>query len=358
MLRLLVSRYDLSRAEVEELLAGEAPLRARQLWRAMYAELGDPAQATALPRTLRDRIAASSEFAPALGELAERHDDAGSTVKWLWRLHDGAVIETVLMLYERRATVCVSSQAGCAMGCSFCATGQAGFRRQLSRGEIVEQVVRAASYAKTRASRRLSNVVFMGMGEPLANFAATSSAAATITSELGISARSVTISTVGIVPGMKRLAQEAKPYTLAISLHSTDEATRTRLIPQNRIYGIEAIVAAAENWSALTGRRVSLEWACMRGVNDSAGETAGLIRLARRLGAHVNLIPLNPTPGWPAQGSTRAEVAALAARLREAGVAVSVRDNRGTAIAAACGQLAGEQVMRLDLARTATAVQA
>lgn len=337
----LVSRYDLAEADIAAKLPGQPAFRARQIWDAMYRGLADPAGLSSLPLSLRGEIASSADFGPGLEEVRRLEDDGGSTVKWLWRLKDGAVIETVLMLYPRRATVCVSSQAGCAMACRFCATGQAGFLRHLSRGEIVEQVVRAASYAKDHSAQRLSNVVFMGMGEPLANYRSTSAAAGTISAELGISPRRITISTVGIVPGIRRLISEAKPYTLAISLHSLDNDTRTELIPQNRIYGIDAIAEAAKDWTKATGRRVSLEWACMKGVNDRPEDAGQLARFARELRGHINLIPLNPTPGWPATGSSPQEVAGFAQRLLDAGASVTVRDNRGTSIAGACGQLAG-----------------
>jgi 23S rRNA (adenine2503-C2)-methyltransferase len=249
------------------------------------------------------------------------------------------------MLYPERATVCVSSQAGCAMGCGFCATGQAGFTRHLTTGEIVEQVVRAARRARD-GGRRVSNVVFMGMGEPLANEPAVWAAVERLHDDLGLSARHLTVSTVGIVPGIKRLAARGLPVTLAVSLHAANDALRDELVPINRRYPLDELVEACADFVAVKGRRLSFEWALIDGVNDRPADAAELAALCRRLrpAAHVNLIPLNPTPGWPTTGTPPDRVAAFRDRLRALGINATVRRNRGTDIDAACGQLAATAV--------------
>ncbi len=262
--------------------------------------------------------------------------DDGETVKWLWRLHDGHHIETVLMHYDDRTTVCVSSQAGCAMACGFCATGQGGFDRHLSVGEIVEQVVRAR---RTSAPRRVSNIVFMGMGEPFANYDRTWAAVERINTDLGIGARHITISTVGIVPGIDRLAEEALPVNLAVSLHAANDELRDHLVPINRRYPLGALEAACGRYLDAKNRRLSFEWALIDGVNDGSRDAEELAAMARRLRAHINLIPLNPTPGYPTRGTPLAGVYAFRDHLVERGANATVRRTRGTEIDAACGQL-------------------
>ena len=331
----MTSRYDADADAVAGLLADHPPYRARQVWDGLYRRLVDPADMTDLPRALRQRL--HDALPPALTPAAETESDQGDTVKWLWRLGDGAGIETVLMRYADRATVCVSSQAGCAMRCGFCATGQAGFERDLTPGEIVEQVVRAARRARPR---RLSNVVFMGMGEPLANLDAVGSAIRRLHDDLGLSARHLTVSTIGVVPGIDRLARYELPVTLAVSLHAANDALRDRLVPLNRRYPLADLAAACARYVAATGRRLSFEWALIDATNDRPADAEELAELARPLRAHVNLIPLNPTPGYATPGTPPAGVAAFCRRLRSLGVATTVRRNRGTGIDAACGQLA------------------
>jgi 23S rRNA (adenine2503-C2)-methyltransferase len=275
---------------------------------------------------------------PALHLVTEAVSDGGRTVKWLWALSDGARVETVLMRYADRATVCVSSQAGCAMGCTFCATGQAGFSRHLTSGEIVEQVVAARRAA---APDRVTNVVFMGMGEPLANYDRVWAAVVRLHDDLGLSARHLTLSTVGVVPGIRRLAQESLPVNLAVSLHAAHDDLRNQLIPLNRRYPLALLIEACRQYRAVKGRRLSFEWALITGVNDRPGDAIELADLARPLAAHVNLIPLNPTPGYPVQGSAPGKVRAFRDQLVALGVNATVRRNRGTDIDAACGQLAG-----------------
>ena len=316
----------------------EAPYRASQVWHGLYTEGRDLTEMTALPRQSRERLAALERFRPALVSAHESCGDAGETVKWLWTLHDGAQIETVLMHYEERSTVCISSQAGCAMACGFCATGQAGFERQLSTGEIVEQVIRARR-AAADAGRRLSNVVFMGMGEPLANYAAVWRSVERLHAELGLSARHLTISTVGIVPGIRRLAAEDLPVNLAVSLHAANDTLRDELVPINRTYPLDALIDACRDYLDTKGRRLSFEWALIADRNDRVSDARELAEIARALGAHVNLIPLNPTPGYLAQGPSAQGVRSFRDQLVALGVNATIRRNRGTAIDAACGQL-------------------
>ena len=342
------TRYDITRSGLADLLEGEPGYRVDQVWRALHAELRDPSEMTTVPKVLRARLAA--ELPPALDQIAESVSDTGTTVKWLWGLEGGARVETVLMLYPDRATVCVSSQAGCAMACGFCATGQAGFERQLTSGEIVEQVARASRRARD-TGRRVSNVVFMGMGEPFANYDRTWQAVERLHDDMGLSARHLTISTVGITPGIRRLATERLPINLAVSLHAANDTLRNELVPINRRYPLDDVVAACHVWIAANNRRLSFEWALIDGVNDRRSDAGELAALARPLRAHVNLIPLNPTPGWPTPGTPRAGVIAFRDRLRELGVNATVRANRGTDIDAACGQLAaavtsGDRVSR------------
>lgn len=341
--------YDLSRQEIESLLEGQPAYRIRQVWRGLYTQGRMPGEMTELPAPLRSQLA--TELTPGLREESRRRSEDGNTTKWLWRLADGGAVETVLMRYPDRSTVCVSSQAGCAMGCSFCATGQGGFFRQLSTGEIVEQVVVARREA---LPGRLSNVVFMGMGEPLANYANVYSALERIHGELGLSARHLTVSTVGVVPGIRRLGREPLPVNLAVSLHAANDALRDSLVPLNRRYPIAALMDACSDYCAMKTRRLSFEWAMIDDVNDHASDARELASLARPLSAHVNLIPLNPTPGYPLRGSSAGRVAEFRDWLVELGVNATIRRNRGDDIAAACGQLAASE-RRPGSGTTATA---
>ncbi|MGH8988783.1 MAG: 23S rRNA (adenine(2503)-C(2))-methyltransferase RlmN [Acidimicrobiales bacterium] len=329
------SAYDLSREELAALLPGEPAYRAHQVWDGLYRRALRPSEMTDLPHALRERL--DSELPAALREAARSVGDGGDTVKWLWDLHDGRRVETVLMSYPDRVTVCVSTQAGCAMACEFCATGQMGFERHLTSGEIVEQVVAAI---RASAPRRVSNVVFMGMGEPLANYERTWAAVERIHGDLGISARRLTLSTVGLVPGIRRLAAESLPVNLAVSLHAANDTLRDRLVPMNRRYPLSELAAACADYVEASGRRLSVEWALIDSTNDRPSDMDELARFVRPLGAHVNLIPLNPTPGFPVRGSSAQRVAAACAQLERLGVNVTVRATRGTEIDAACGQLA------------------
>jgi 23S rRNA (adenine2503-C2)-methyltransferase len=336
--------YDLSRDQLATLLAAEPAYRVRQVWDGLHRRALRPGEMTDLPLGLRQRL--TGALTPALTEVERREADAGTTVKWAWSLSDGAVVETVLMAYTDRVTACVSTQAGCAMGCTFCATGQAGYRRHLAAGEIVEQVVAAVREARPR---RLSNVVFMGMGEPLANYDRTWAAVERIHGDLGISARRLTLSTVGLVPGIRRLAGEALPVGLAVSLHAARDDLRDRLVPVNRRYPLAELAQACSWYVEASGRRLSVEWALIDGVNDGPGDAQELARFVRPLGAHVNLIPLNPTPGYPVRGTPPHRVAGFREELLARSVNVTVRATRGVEIDAACGQLAAPGRGRIDV---------
>ena len=333
-------RYELTRDDLAALpaLEGQPAYRVAQLWDGLWHHGTDPADISTLPLAVRRALAGEPALAAALHAAHRSVSDAGDTVKWLWNLDDGRQIETVLMHYRDRTTVCVSTQAGCAMACGFCATGQAGFDRNLSAGEIVEQVVRARTESST-AGRRLSNVVFMGMGEPLANYERVWTAVEAIHGHLGLSARHLTLSTVGIVPGIRRLATEALPVNLAVSLHAANDSLRDELVPINRRYPLDVLVDACRDYLAAKGRRLSFEWALIDGTNDRLRDAQELAALARPLGAHVNLIPLNPTPGFLTRGSRPARVRDFRDWLVALGVNATVRRNRGTDIDAACGQL-------------------
>jgi len=331
----VASAYELTRDDLTRLLAGEPKYRVDQIWQGIWEQDRFPEEITTISKALREKLTA--ELPLALEVANDVSTDEGTTRKWVYRLHDGYTIETVLMNYEDRVTVCISTQAGCAMGCTFCATGQAGFSRQLTLGEVVEQVVRAGRAA---APRRISNIVFMGMGEPLANYDVTVGTIRALHHERGLSARNLTVSTVGIAPAIERLALEGLPLTLAISLHVANDAERDELIPINKRYNLERLYQACEVWRNETGRRISFEWALISGVNDTDQALYELAEYARPLGAHVNLIPLNPTPGYLVIGSPAARVRYFRDELEELGVNATVRRTRGRTIDAACGQLA------------------
>jgi 23S rRNA (adenine2503-C2)-methyltransferase len=286
--------------------------------------------------------------------VRHRVSDAGTTRKTLWRLHDGTLVESVLMRYPahrdraERITVCISSQAGCGMACPFCATGQGGLQRNLSTAEIVDQVVAAARTARggelDGGPGRLSNVVLMGMGEPLANYSRVVAALHRMIDPapagLGLSRRSITVSTVGLVPAIDKLADENLDVTLAVSLHAPDDELRNTLVPVNTRWKVAEVLAAADAYAAQTGRRYSIEYAMIRDVNDQPWRADRLGSLLASRLAHVNLIPLNPTPGSPWDASPMAAEREFVRRVAAHGVAVSVRDTRGRDIDGACGQLA------------------
>jgi 23S rRNA (adenine2503-C2)-methyltransferase len=330
---------------------GEPAYRARQLSAHYFGRLADdPRTMTDVPAAARGRLA-EALLPPLLTVVRELACDDGATRKTLWRGHDGTLLESVLMRYPDRVTVCVSSQAGCGMACPFCATGQAGLTRNLSTAEIVEQVVagaRAVRRGEAGPPGRLSNVVFMGMGEPLANYARVLAAVRRLVDPnpdgLGLAQRSITVSTVGLVPAMRRLADEGLQVTLALSLHAPDDELRDTLVPVNTRWKVADVLDAAAHYAHRTGRRVSVEYALIRDVNDQPERADLLGRLLRdRIGgalAHVNLIPLNPTPGSAWDASPEPVQREFVRRLRALGVSTTVRDTRGREIAGACGQLA------------------
>jgi 23S rRNA (adenine2503-C2)-methyltransferase len=334
------------RAAVADL--GQPAFRADQLSRHYFARLtDDPADMTDLPAGVRAALVAEL-LPPLLTSQRELQCDGGTTRKTLWRAFDGALIESVLMRYPDRVTMCVSAQAGCGMACPFCATGQAGLTRNLSAAEIVTQVFAGAramaSGAVPGGEGRVSNVVFMGMGEPLANYSSVLTAVRRITAPppegLGISQRGVTVSTVGLVPAIKRLAGEGLSVRLAVSLHAPDDELRNDLVPVNRRWQIAEVLDAAWGYAAATGRRVSIEYAMIRDINDQAWRADMLASLLTGRLAHVNLIPLNPTPGSKWTASDPDVATEFFDRLASRGIPVTVRDTRGDQIDGACGQLA------------------
>jgi len=340
---------DLSEDERRTAVAdlGLPAYRADQASRHWLGRLEDDPQAWSdLPPAARQAIA---QLMPRLLEEARTIAcDDGMTVKTSWRLHDGALVESVLMRYPDRVTMCISSQAGCGMNCPFCATGQAGLTRNLSTAEIVEQVLAGARSLQrgqvAGGPGRVSNVVFMGMGEPLANYAAVVAAIRRLVEPvprgLGLSARGITVSTVGLVPGIRRLADEDLPLTLAISLHAPDDQLRDTLVPINQRWPVAEVLDAAWSYAERTGRRISVEYALIRDVNDQSWRAEALADLLQGRLVHVNLIPLNPTPGSAWTASRVEDEARFVATLRRRGVAVTVRDTRGRQIDGACGQLA------------------
>lgn len=334
------TRYDLDREDLGEVLAGEPSYRVTQVWEGLYSHCTEPDDWSNVPKVLRSMV--NTKLPAALNKAAESISDDGQTIKWLWNLHDAKQVETVLMHYPERSTVCVSSQAGCAMACSFCATGQAGFDRHLSVGEIVEQVA-VASRTASKSGRRLSNIVFMGMGEPFANYERTWRSVERIHDDLGIGARHITISTVGIVPGIRRLTTEALPVNLAVSLHLANDQERDELVPINRRYPLDELADACHDYVEATHRRLSFEWALIDGVNDTDRHAQELADYARPLRAHVNLIPLNPTPGYMVRGTPPGRVRSFADTLERLGINATIRRTRGTEIDAACGQLRANQ---------------
>jgi 23S rRNA (adenine2503-C2)-methyltransferase len=324
-----------------ELLEGEPSYRVDQLRDWLYrTPVLHAEDMTNLPGDVRDRLA--DNLWPFRVEV-EQSADRGTTRKWLFRAPDGAAIESVLMGYPKRATLCISSQAGCALGCSFCATGQFGFERNLEAGEIFAQVAYAQAFLRQigmpNTPNHLTNVVFMGMGEPLANYARVREAIRRMVEVMGMSARSITVSTVGIIPGIKKLADEPWPVNLAISLHAADDELRSSLVPINRRYPLKDLEAAASEYFEKKGRRLSIEWTMMDGVNDDDGQARKLAAIARRLRAHVNLIALNPTPLTDEESSSAETIRHFADVLEDEGINVTIRDTRGQDIDAACGQL-------------------
>ena len=351
---------DLSAAERKELVSGLGlpGFRARQLATHYFSRLvDDPAEMTDLPAAEREQLVAGL-LPELMTPLRTLEADRGTTRKTLWRLFDGALVESVLMRYPDRTTMCVSSQAGCGMACPFCATGQGGLQRNMSTAEIVEQVVAGArSLARGEVPGgpgRVNNVVFMGMGEPMANYKAVIGAVRRLTDKapdgLGMSARGITVSTVGLVPRIRQLAGEGIPVTLALSLHAPDDDLRNTLVPVNTRWPVREVLGAALAYTRTTGRRLSIEYAMMRDINAQAWRADLLGDVLTSYGdwgwVHVNLIPLNPTPGSEWDASPKPVEQEFVRRLRAAGVTTTVRDTRGREIAGACGQLSASEADR------------
>ncbi|MDF1595906.1 MAG: 23S rRNA (adenine(2503)-C(2))-methyltransferase RlmN [Acidimicrobiia bacterium] len=327
--------------ELVQLFPDEAPYRSQQLYHWLYRRPTlSAASMTDLPPGMRNALI--DRLWPFVVEV-EQITDKGSTVKWLFRAPDGAAIEAVLMGYPGRTTLCISSQVGCALACSFCATGQFGFERHLQAGEIVAQVAYAGAYLRevglSVGPDHVTNIVFMGMGEPLANYDRVRESIRRIVDDMEMSPRRLTVSTVGLVPGMQRLTEEPWQLNLAVSLHAADDELRNTLVPINKRYPLAEVEAAAAAYFDRKGRRVSIEWTLIDNVNDTIEQATKLAAIARRLGAHVNVIPLNPTPLSTDQPSPFAQIRSFVRHLRSLDVNATIRDTRGSDIDAACGQL-------------------
>jgi 23S rRNA (adenine2503-C2)-methyltransferase len=322
-------------------LPDEPAYRARQLEKWLYrTPVLQTADMTDLAKPLRTALA--DDLWP-FDVATEQVADHGTTRKWLFRTKAGTSIESVLMGYPKRTTVCISSQAGCAMGCTFCATGQFGFERHLEPGEIVAQVAYAAANLRERpiagSPTNLNNVVFMGMGEPLSNYRRLREALRRLIEVMGLSPRSITVSTVGVVPGIRRLAEEPWPLNLAISLHASEDARRSSLVPLNDRYPIAQLIDAARYYFERKGRRISLEWTLIAGKNDDTAEALRLATIARNMHAHINVIAMNPTPLTSDRPPSAENVRRFISTLRNAGANATLRDTRGSDIDGACGQL-------------------
>lgn len=351
------NRIELCGLELEELKKlvrklGEADYRAVQLFHWVHAhQVTDWEAMTNLPRNLRQKLVEVS-FLPEIRIIRTLKDTEDGTVKLLLELPDGEKVECVLMTYERqgagrRYTACLSSQVGCPVGCSFCATGLSGFRRNLTAGEIILQVLALQRHLGPREKgERISNIVFMGMGEPLFNYDAVLKARRILMHPegWGISHRRITISTCGVVPQIKRLALEKPPVELAISLHATTDEIRNQLVPLNRRYPLRELLAACRHYSEATGRRITFEYVLIKGVNDTLEDAKRLARLVKGILAYINLLLFNPVTGLGFRTPAPENVQAFANRLKELGIEVGIRESRGCRIAAACGQLRSQEV--------------
>ena len=334
--------------EFDELLAllkswGEPKYRATQVWEGVFQQLvTSPQEITNIPIDLRDRLEQHFTF-NSLNPVDQLESSDGETTKLLFALEDGSKIETVLMNYRRRHTLCISSQVGCAMNCSFCATGQMGYTRNLTAGEIVDQVLYFARQLDAKGEN-VTNIVFMGMGEPFHNYDEVMKSIRIMNDERGynLGARRFTISTVGLIPGIKRFTEENTQVNLAISLHATENMRRSAMMPVNQRYPIQDLIQACREYFDATGRRVTFEWALIDGVNDSVAEAEVLARLLEGLTCHVNVIPLNPTQGFEGKKSSKENVLSFRDTLVRLGVPCTIRIRRGIDIQAGCGQLASK----------------
>jgi 23S rRNA (adenine2503-C2)-methyltransferase len=336
------SIFDLDPPGLQSLLESwnEPAYRSRQIWEGVYRGLHESwSEFTSLPKSLRERLERELDL-QALSPAARVESADHRTEKIAFTLQDGRQIETVLMWYARRATLCISTQVGCAMGCVFCATGEMGYRRNLSKGEIVGQVIHFARKLRAK-DRALTNIVVMGMGEPFHNYESTLSAIDCLSDKagFGFGARRFTISTVGLPPMIRRFADEKRQINLAISLHAADDALRSSMLPVNKKYPIRQVLDACRYYSAQTGRRLTFEWALIRGVNDTRDAARKLGALLAGMLCHVNAIPLNPTAGYRGQATLHEASLLFKAELEAMGISCTVRLRRGVEIAAGCGQL-------------------
>lgn len=345
-----INLYDLTFPDLTEKIIqwGQPTWRAKQVWEWLYQHKAETFEAmTNLPKALKDALAAHSTIGH-LEMIVEQFSSDGQTVKRLFKLPDNQLIEAVLMEYDDgRRTACISTQAGCAMGCVFCATGQMGFVRNLTNGEIVEQALHFARLLE-KEGERLSNIVLMGMGEPLHNYEHTLRAVRTMIDPqgLGVGQRHITLSTVGLVPGITRLAEEDLQIGLAISLHAADDYSRDKLIPINKRYSINELMAAVRNYIRVTNRRVTFEWALINEQNDTVDQATRLGALLHGVMCHVNLIPLNPTGGYAGGPSDPERVRVFQETLAQFGVTSTVRVRRGIDIQAGCGQLKADALRK------------
>jgi 23S rRNA (adenine2503-C2)-methyltransferase len=335
--------YDLDLSDLTKAIQdmGESKYRARQIWQGLYKNLwATPDEFTNLPKSLRENIRDSFSFSNLL-PITTLHSTDGETQKTLFHLPDGNPIETVRMRYEKRRTLCISSQSGCVMNCSFCATGQMGYLRNLSSGEIVEQVI---FFARRLASKgdKVTNVVFMGMGEPFHNYNATLAAIEKLNDPEGmkLGARRFTISTVGLIPAIERFTRENHQINLAVSLHAADDELRSSMLPINKRYPIPDLLFAIRKYTESTHRRVTFEWALIRDINDTSEQALKLSNLLRGMLAHVNVIPLNPTKKYKGQATTPKRAKNFQSILENNGIPCTIRIRRGIDILAGCGQLA------------------
>lgn len=345
------SLYDLSLSALErELVAADVrPVHARKLWRALHRDAAIDLKSRAdflppLQRWIEKNVGEGKRFYLDVPEtLADLKSGDGQTRKFLLRLRDGQTIETVIMGYTNRFTACVSTQAGCAMGCTFCATGKTGFTRHLLPGEIVAQVLHCQRVLRAEGLPGLRNLVLMGMGEPLHNYDAVIAALETITHSpgIGLTPRRVTVSTVGIVPGILKLAHESRPYNLAVSLHSANDAERRVMIPAGRRWPLEELLAACRSYGEITGRKIFVEWTLISGKNDTPAHAEELASALAGMNAHVNLIPLNPIEGYEGSATGAQDAERFKSILQAAGFPSTLRQRRGIDVAAGCGQLRG-----------------
>lgn len=343
--------YDLDYETLEQVLTGwgEPAYRARQVWQGLYQKFwNDPQQFTNLSLGLRQRLSAEFHFSH-LNPLSFLQSSDGETRKTLFQLPDQRAIEAVLMRYSQRRTLCISTQAGCAMGCVFCATGQMGFLRNLTSGEIIEQVLYYARQLQT-LGERVTNVVIMGMGEPFHNYDATMNAIDRLNHSQGFNfgARRFTVSTVGLVPAIRRFSSEKRQVNLAVSLHAADDELRSSLLPINRKYPLEVLIQACRDYVENTHRRITFEWALIDGVNDSIDQARALYRRLEGLLCHVNVIPLNPTKRFAGQAASQQQVYLFKNELENHDIPCTIRVRRGIDIQAGCGQLAIQQKVKSE----------